>query len=185
VLAAGEREHGFEVLDLLVAEGGEPAARTVPAEVGGVDGETAFRETSGQRHDLLVALRAGETVAEHDCDVGVDRAVTLHAECHAVRCGKRERFALPRDMSAAVGHAAVDAASRPRSGQRTFVAQPNFSKRKITRADESIWCGAAPWRAAHGCAWWKLCHDSPNDRIASGAKFVLWSFVVYGWRPNT
>ena len=152
----------------LVAEGGEPAARAVPAEVGGVHGDAVFRKTAGQGDDLLVALRARETVAEHNRDVCVDRAVQLRAECHAVRCGERERFGLPRRRSAAVGHGAVDAASRARSGQRTFVAQPNCSKSRITRADESIWCGAArgaPRTVARGgsCA---TTHRTTGSRAA-------------------
>ena len=58
-------------------------------------------------------------------------------------------------------------------GQRTSVAQPARSKRRMIAADGSIWWGSAPWRAERGWAWWKLCHASPIDTTPSGAKLVL------------
>ena len=80
------------------------------------------------------------------------------------------------------------AACRPRLavavGQCTLVAQPARSNTRMTAADGSIWCGRAPWRAERGCAWWKLCHASPNESTPSGAKFVLWSRSVAGCLPN-
>lgn len=36
------------------------------------------------------------------------------------------------------------------AGQRTFVAQPNFSISQIMRADESSWPRRTPWRAEVG-----------------------------------
>src|SRR5262249_47577397 len=63
------------------------------------------------------------------------------------------------------------AASRCSSGQRTSQAQPSFSNTQMTRALGSVWPLRAPCRAQVGSAWWRLCHDSPNDAMASHATF--------------
>src|SRR5579863_703491 len=70
------------------------------------------------------------------------------------------------------------------AGQRTFVAQPNFSISQIMRADESSWPRRTPWRADVGYAWWRLCHDSPMESTASAATLRLSSVVVKGRRPT-
>jgi hypothetical protein len=69
-------------------------------------------------------------------------------------------------------------------GHNTFVAHPTRSNTPMRAADESYSPRPMPWRADDGWAWWRLCHDSPIDTMASGAKFRLRSFVAHGARPN-
>src|ERR1700712_5199853 len=74
-------------------------------------------------------------------------------------------------------------ASRCELGQRTFVAQPNFSKIQMVRAEMSSWPRKTPCRAQVGSAWCRLCQDSPNDRNASGQKFADLSRAANGRSP--
>src|SRR6185436_19889726 len=43
---------------------------------------------------------------------------------------------------------------------------------------------ARPWRALVGCAWWLLCHPSPNERIATHQLLVESSRVWKRRRPQ-
>ena len=53
----------------------------------------------------------------------------------------------------------------------------------MMRAEMSIWPRPTPCRAQVGSAWCRLCHDSPNDTIASGQKLVERSLLVHGRSP--
>ena len=64
------------------------------------------------------------------------------------------------------------------------MAQPNFSKIQMTRAEMSSCPRSTPWRAPVGSAWWELCQDSPMDRIASGQKFAARSRLSNGREPT-
>src|SRR3954465_13375523 len=68
-------------------------------------------------------------------------------------------------------------------GHRTSVAQPNFSKNQMIRADVSSWPFSTPCRAAVGSAWCMLGQLSPKLRIASGQKLALLSRAAKGRSP--
>src|ERR1700712_2400693 len=74
-------------------------------------------------------------------------------------------------------------ASRCELGQRTFVAQPNFSRIQMARAEMSSWPRSTPCRAQVGSAWCRLCQDSPKERNASGQKFADLSRAAKGRSP--
>ena len=74
-------------------------------------------------------------------------------------------------------------ASRAAFGQRTFVAQPNFSNTQITRAEMSSWPRSTPCRAQVGSAWCRLCQDSPKLSRSSGQKFADLSRAANGRSP--
>src|SRR5690349_16064342 len=61
-------------------------------------------------------------------------------------------------------------ARRSGRGQRTWVAQPSFSKAQMRRAQV-------------GSAWWELCQDSPIEAMASGQKFAALSRDSNGRSP--
>ena len=54
----------------------------------------------------------------------------------------------------------------------------------MTIAEVSICQRRMPCSAEVGKAWWLLCHDSPNDGIASHSRFRDSSFVSNWRRPK-
>src|SRR5690606_12715453 len=69
-------------------------------------------------------------------------------------------------------------------GHRTECTQPSRSKSQMTRAEMSTWPRFTPCRAQVGSAWWRLCHDSPNDSTASHQTFAERSRAANGRSPN-
>ena len=108
-------------------------------------------------------------------------------EVAVVRC--RDQGARPvlsarrrRAMSLRRGHSAT---TRRRficckSGRLTSEARRSFAIPRITSAEMSSWPGSRPWIAEAGKAWCPLCHDSPNDGIASSRTLRLSSRVRKG-----
>src|SRR6266540_6331774 len=72
---------------------------------------------------------------------------------------------------------------RSRTGHRTSLTHPNFSKIQISRAEVSSCPLSTPWRAQVGSAWWRLCQDSPIDGIASHQTFADLSRDTNGRSP--
>ena len=68
-------------------------------------------------------------------------------------------------------------------GQRTSLAQPNFSNSQISRAEMSICPRSTPCRAQVGSAWCRLCQASPMLRMASGQKLRDLSRLANGRLP--
>src|ERR1700722_20262861 len=69
-------------------------------------------------------------------------------------------------------------------GQRTLVAQPNCSNRRINQADGSTMPRPAPWRVQVGWGWWTLWQLSPRGMTESDHRLVLRSLVPAVRRPK-
>src|SRR5215203_6361864 len=63
-------------------------------------------------------------------------------------------------------------------------ARPNAFNRLMPIQLMSSSYHARPWRALTGCAWWLLCHPSPNESSATHQLFVESSRVANRREPQ-